>query len=40
MNILGRPGGFPRGPLLPLSETEVEDVRSVLGALQIPTLMG
>lgn len=35
MNILGRNGGFPRRPLLPLLPSEVDRVRDVLDALQL-----
>jgi 4-hydroxy-tetrahydrodipicolinate synthase len=35
MNLLGRPGGHPRPPLLPLSESEVGRVRSVLEDLKL-----
>jgi 4-hydroxy-tetrahydrodipicolinate synthase len=35
MNLLGRPGGYPRPPLLPLSEGEMTRVRSVLENLKL-----
>lgn len=35
MNLLGRRGGFPRRPLLPLSPADTEQVRQVLARLQI-----
>lgn len=33
MNLVGRPGGFPRPPLLPLEPAERDDLRVVLGKL-------
>ena len=36
MNVLGRPGGYPRPPLLPLTEEQITDVASLLDRLQIP----
>jgi 4-hydroxy-tetrahydrodipicolinate synthase len=35
MNLLGRNGGYPRAPLLPLGPDEVERVRLVLDSLQL-----
>ena len=35
MNVLGRRGGFPRRPLLPLTESETARVREVLASLDI-----
>jgi 4-hydroxy-tetrahydrodipicolinate synthase len=35
MNLLGRTGGFPRRPLLPLTPAESEHVRDVLSSLHI-----
>jgi 4-hydroxy-tetrahydrodipicolinate synthase len=35
MNLLGRPGGYPRPPLLPLNEGEMTRVRSVLENLKL-----
>ncbi len=36
MNVLGRPGGYPRPPLLPLAEEQIADVTSLLDRLEIP----
>jgi dihydrodipicolinate synthase/N-acetylneuraminate lyase len=33
MNLLGRTGGFPRRPLLPLTPAETDQVREVLASL-------
>ncbi len=35
MNLLGRPGGFPRRPLLPLTSADTDRVRDVLASLGI-----
>jgi 4-hydroxy-tetrahydrodipicolinate synthase len=35
MNILGRPGGYARAPILELNEAEVEVVRSILNGLDL-----
>lgn len=35
MNLRGRPGGFPRKPILPLTDQEKEYVRTVLQALNL-----
>lgn len=35
MNLLGRRGGFPRRPLLPLTPSEADQVRQVLAGLNI-----
>jgi len=35
MNLLGRRGGYPRRPLLPLTKPEVEQVREVLAGLNV-----
>lgn len=35
MNLLGRPGGYPREPLLPLTDDEREQLRSRLAQLDI-----
>ena len=36
MNVLGRPGGYPRPPLLPLTEEQIAQVTSLLDRLGIP----
>ena len=36
MNVLGRPGGYPRPPLLPLTDDQIRDVTSLLEGLEIP----
>lgn len=38
MNMIGRPGGFPRDPLLPLNEQEKEVMRTRLGELGVQPL--
>lgn len=35
MNIVGRPGGYPREPILPLTSSQVEEVRTALHALNL-----
>ncbi len=35
MNLLGRPGGYPREPLLPLTEPQVDQVRGVLDRMKL-----
>lgn len=35
MNLLGRNGGYPRQPLLPLSSEQIEEVRSALESLKL-----
>ena len=35
MNVLGRPGGYPRPPLLPLGETQITDLTALLDGLGI-----
>jgi 4-hydroxy-tetrahydrodipicolinate synthase len=35
MNLLGRAGGYPRRPILPLTEKELEQVKQVLTSLNI-----
>jgi dihydrodipicolinate synthase/N-acetylneuraminate lyase len=35
MNLLGRTGGYPRRPLLPLTPSEIEDVRGILESLRV-----
>ena len=39
MNLLGRPGGYPRRPLLPLTSTEADQVQAVLQRLKVSTVM-
>jgi 4-hydroxy-tetrahydrodipicolinate synthase len=39
MNLLGRAGGFPRRPLLPLTTAETDRVRGVLASLGIAPVM-
>ena len=36
MNVLGRPGGYPRPPLLPLTDDQIAEVTSLLERLEIP----
>ena len=35
MNLLGRVGGYPRQPLLPLTAADLDGVRGVLDTLRI-----
>jgi 4-hydroxy-tetrahydrodipicolinate synthase len=35
MNMRGRPGGFPRKPILPPSKEEQEEIRKILGRLNL-----
>ncbi len=35
MNVLGRPGGYPRPPLLPLSDAQIAKIVTVLEGLEI-----
>jgi len=37
MNLLGRPGGYPREPLLPLTDMELQRLQSVLESLRLLT---
>ncbi len=36
MNLLGRPGGYPRPPLLPLTQAQIDGVAALLERLEIP----
>jgi 4-hydroxy-tetrahydrodipicolinate synthase len=35
LNLLGRPGGYPRRPLLPLTEKRTEELKSILSDLRL-----
>lgn len=35
MNLVGRPGGYPREPLLPLTDPQIEQVRQVLETMKL-----
>jgi len=35
MNLVGRPGGYPREPLLPLTEPQIDQVRQVLEKMNL-----
>ena len=39
MNLLGRPGGYPRRPLLPLTATQEDQVHAGLQRLKVSAVM-